>query len=117
MKRPIRKAKNGDETPVQKARRVVREQQKKVDQQKDDQRRIKSIGTKPPVTAIKNGKVITLAPSSIDEAFKKGGIMKTKMKTGGMVNPNKKATVTTKATKYTGGKNGTMMKGKGTKKK
>lgn len=39
------------------------------------------------------------------------------MKTGGMVNPNKKATVTTKATKYTGGKNGTMMKGKGTKKK
>jgi hypothetical protein len=34
---------------------------------------------------------------------------KPKMKTGGMSNPNKIATVTKKATKYTGGKNGSMM--------
>lgn len=66
---------------------------------------------------IGKSETVVLTKSSVNEAFKKGGTVKTKMKTGGMVNPNKKATVTTKATKYTGGKNGTMMKGKGTKKK
>jgi hypothetical protein len=43
--------------------------------------------------------------------------MKTKMKTGGMVNPNKSATVTKKATKYTGGKNASACSAKMGKKK
>lgn len=60
---------------------------------------------------------------------KKGGISKTKMMkgettmakkkmmTGGMTNPNKSASVAKSATKYTGGKNGTMMMKGGTTKK
>jgi hypothetical protein len=52
------------------------------------------------------------------KVMKNGGMAKPKMKTGGMSNPNKMATVTKKATKYTGGKNGSMMmKGGMTKKK